>query len=87
MATSQEEILSGIASVINEVTGIPVSSIQRDKSFMEDLEIDSLSMVEIIVAAEEQFGVRIPDEDAMELRTVGDAIDYITKLEASLTAS
>jgi acyl carrier protein len=50
-----------------------------EKSFIDDLDIDSLSMVEIAVQAEDKFGVKIPDEQLAELKTVGDAVDYIAK--------
>jgi acyl carrier protein len=75
----ESEILTGMAEIIEEITGVPAADVQPDKAFVDDLEIDSLSMVEILVAAEERFGVRIPDEDARDLRTVGDAISYIKK--------
>ena len=71
------EILNGMADIIEEITGVPKADIQMDKAFVDDLEIDSLSMVEILVAAEERFGVRIPDEAARDLRTVRDAVEYI----------
>ncbi|MGH3426468.1 MAG: acyl carrier protein, partial [Mycobacteriales bacterium] len=50
-----------------------------DKSFTDDLEVDSLSMVEVVMAAQDQFGVEIPDEDVQQLKTVGDAVNYIAK--------
>ena len=50
-----------------------------DKSFVDDLDIDSLSMVEIAVQAEDKFGVKIPDDRLAELKTVGDAVDYIAQ--------
>ena len=53
-----------------------------EKSFVDDLDIDSLSMVEIAVQTEDKYGVKIPDEDLAGLRTVGDAVAYIQKLEA-----
>jgi len=48
-----------------------------DKSFTDDLDVDSLSMVEVAMAAEEKFGVKIPDEELPKLKTVGDAVSYI----------
>jgi acyl carrier protein len=62
-------------------TRSPVSTedIQLDKSFTDDLDVDTLSMVEVVVAAEERFDVKIPDEDVKGLKTVGDAADYILK--------
>ena len=50
-----------------------------DKSFTDDLEVDSLSMVEVVMAAEDKFGVKIPDEEVKNLRTVGDAVNFIVK--------
>ena len=73
----QQEVLSGLADIVNEVAGVPTDSVQLDKSFTDDLDIDSLSMVEVVVAAEEKFGVKIPDDDVKNLRTVGDAVNYI----------
>jgi len=74
---STEEIRSGLADIVNEVAGIPADTVQLDKSFTDDLDVDSLSMVEVVVAAEEQFGVKIPDDEVKNLKTVGDAVAYI----------
>ncbi|RVW04890.1 meromycolate extension acyl carrier protein AcpM [Rhodococcus spongiicola] len=82
MATNQEDIIAGLAEIIEEVTGIEPSEVTIDKSFVDDLDIDSLSMVEIAVQTEDKYGVKIPDEDLASLRTVGDAVAYIQKLEA-----
>ncbi len=76
MATT-EEIRSQLAELVNDVAGVPVEDVQLDKSFTEDLDVDSLAMVEIIVGCEEKFGVTIPDEDSKNLKTVGDAVAYI----------
>ena len=81
MAT-QQEILSGLAEIVNEVAGVPVEDVQMDKSFIDDLDIDSLSMVEVVVAAEERFNVKIPDDDVKSLQTVGNAVSYIEKAGA-----
>ncbi|HXR42107.1 MAG TPA: acyl carrier protein [Acidothermaceae bacterium] len=83
MALSQDEILAGLAEIVNEVAGIPAADVQMDKSFTDDLDVDSLSMVEVVVAAEEKFGVRIPDDDVKNLKTVGDAVTYIEKAGVS----
>jgi acyl carrier protein len=74
---STEEIRAGLADIVNEVAGIPADDVQLDKSFTDDLDVDSLSMVEVVVAAEEQFGVKIPDEEVKNLKTVGDAVAFI----------
>ena len=81
VSVSQEEIIAGIAEIIEEVTGIEPSEITPEKSFVDDLDIDSLSMVEIAVQTEDKYGVKIPDEDLAGLRTVGDVVNYIQKLE------
>ncbi|MEV6769487.1 meromycolate extension acyl carrier protein AcpM [Nocardia sp. NPDC051030] len=83
MATSQEEIVAGIAEIVEEVTGIEASEVMLEKSFVEDLDIDSLSLVEIAVQLEDKYGVTIPDEDMAGLRTVGDAVTYVQKMEAN----
>ena len=77
MALSEQEILSGLAEIVNEETGLPADAVQLDKNFTDDLDIDSLSMMTIVVNAEERFGVRIPDDDVKNLKTVGDAVTYI----------
>ncbi|WP_433605267.1 meromycolate extension acyl carrier protein AcpM [Prescottella agglutinans] len=82
MATNQEDIIAGLAEIIEEVTGIEPSEVTIDKSFVDDLDIDSLSMVEIAVQTEDKYGVKVPDEDLAGLRTVGDIVAYIQKLEA-----
>ena len=79
MAHTEQEILSGLAEIVNEVAGVPAADVQIDKSFIDDLDVESLSMVEVVVAAEERFGVKIPDDDVKDLRTVGDAVSYIQK--------
>ncbi|MBU7599271.1 acyl carrier protein [Streptomyces sp. P38-E01] len=78
MATA-ENVLEGLADIVNEIAGIPTEDVQLDKSFTDDLDVDSLSMVEVVVAAEERFDVKIPDDDVKGLKTVGDAVDYILK--------
>jgi acyl carrier protein len=80
---STEEIRAELADIVNEVTGIPVDDVQLDNSFTDDLDVDSLSMVEVVVAAEEKFSVRIPDDAVKDLKTVGDAVSYIEKAQAT----
>ncbi|QMU68251.1 acyl carrier protein [Streptacidiphilus sp. P02-A3a] len=77
MAATQDEVLSGLAEIVNEIAGIPAEDVELDKSFTDDLDVDSLSMVEVVVAAEERFDVKIPDDDVKGLKTVGDAVNYI----------
>ncbi len=79
MAQSEQEILEGLAGIVNEVAGTPVEDVTSEKSFVDDLDIDSLSMVEVVMAAEDKFGVTIPDTEVKNLSTVGDAVSYIAK--------
>jgi acyl carrier protein len=72
-----EEIHIELPQIVNEIAGIPIEDIQPDKTFVNDLDIDSLSMVEIMVAAEEKFGVRIPDDELKRLLTINDVVAYI----------
>jgi len=82
MVATQEEIVEGLADIVNEIAGIPTEDVALDKSFTDDLDVDSLSMVEVVVAAEEKFGVKIPDDEVQNLKTVGDAVSYISKAQS-----
>lgn len=77
MALTQAEVLAGVKEIVVEVAGIDANLIELDKKFNEDLEVDSLSMVEVIVASEEKFGVKIPDDEVQGMHTVADAVNYI----------
>jgi acyl carrier protein len=81
MALSTEEVLAGLAELINDETGIATDSVELDKSFTDDLDIDSISMMTIVVNAEEKFDVKIPDEEVKNLVTVGDAVSYIVNAQ------
>lgn len=75
--TTHPDLIAGLAEVLQEVAGTPASAVTPEASFDKDLDIDSLTMVEVVVACEERFGVTIPDEALENLRTVGDAVTYI----------
>jgi len=76
---TDQEILAGLGEIIDEVAGVPANEVTPEKSFVDDLDIDSLSMVEIAVAAQEKFGVEIPDEQLKDLKTVQDVINFVRK--------
>jgi acyl carrier protein len=80
MATT-EEIRADLAEIVNEVAGIPADDVQLDKSCTDDRDVDSLSMVEVVVAAEEKFDVKIPDDEVKNLKTVGDAVAFIERAQ------
>ena len=76
---TREEITAGLAEILEEVAGVNPGDLSEDKSFTDDLDVYSLSMVEVVVAAEEKFGVKIPDDEVQNLKTVGDAFSFIEK--------
>ena len=80
--TTATDIRAELADIVEEIAGVPADDVQADKEFIADLDVDSLSMVEIVVAAEEKFGVRIPDDQVKNLKTVGDAVEYIDNAQA-----
>ncbi|GII98109.1 acyl carrier protein [Sediminihabitans luteus] len=82
MAATEQEVLAGLAEIVSEETGLPTDAVLLEKSFTDDLDIDSLSMMTIVTHCEDKFDVRIPDEDVKNLTTVGDAVSYITKAQA-----
>jgi len=75
------EIPTGLAEIVHEVSGRPVAAVVPEATFAGDLDLDSLTMVEVVVAAEQRFGVRIPDDDVAGLVTVGDAISYVERAQ------
>ncbi|MBC7549603.1 MAG: acyl carrier protein [Cellulomonas sp.] len=82
MANTEQEILAGLAEIVSEETGLPTDSVLPEKSFTDDLDIDSLSMMTIVTLAEEKFGVRIPDDEVKNLSSVGDVIKFIQGAQA-----
>lgn len=69
--------LANLAEILHEVADVAPEDVTPEKSFVDDLDVDSLSMVEVAMAVEEKFGATIPDEQLSELKTVGDAVTYI----------
>jgi acyl carrier protein len=68
-----------LAGILQRYIKARPAKITREQRFQADLGIDSLAMIDVAVAAEDAFGVRIPDEDLERLATVGDAVDYIQR--------
>jgi acyl carrier protein len=72
-----------VAEIIVEQLGVSSGEVSPEASFIDDLGADSLDIVELIMAMEEEFDVEIPDDDAEKMQTIGDAINYLkSKLEA-----
>ena len=76
---NEQQILAGLGEIVEEIAGVPADEVTPSKSFVDDLDIDSLSMVEIAVAAQDKFGVEIPDDQLKDLKTVQDVIDYVRR--------
>lgn len=68
-----------VKEIIANELGVERDKVTEDASFVEDLGADSLDTVELVMAFEEEFGIEIPDEDAEQMQTVGDAIDYLSE--------
>jgi acyl carrier protein len=73
----REETLEKVRVVIVEQLNVEEADVVEDAAFVDDLGADSLDIVELVMALEEEFGISIPDEDAESIKTVGDAVNYI----------
>jgi acyl carrier protein len=73
-----EELLEKVKAVIVDQLNVEEADVVEDASFVDDLGADSLDIVELVMALEEEFGISIPDEDAENIKTVGDAVSYIS---------
>ena len=74
---SSEEIFEKIKNIIIEQLQVSETAVTEEASFIDDLGADSLDLVELIMALEEEFGIEIPDTDAEKVVTVGDVVSYI----------
>jgi len=77
MQMSGDPIFENVKAILIEQLGIDGDSISPESSLIDDLNADSLDMVELVMAMEQEFGISIPDEEAERIKTVGDAIDFI----------
>lgn len=73
----KKKMFEKIRDIVVEQLGVDESQVSMESSFVDDLGADSLDIVELIMALEDQFGIEIPDEDAEKIATVGDAVEYV----------
>jgi acyl carrier protein len=73
----RETAFDQVKGIIVEQLGVSPDEVREEASFQEDLNADSLDLVELIMSMEDKFGVKIPDEDAEKILTVSDAVDYV----------
>lgn len=75
----REELFDKVKSVIVDQLGVDDDEVTEDAAFVDDLGADSLDIVELVMALEEEFGVSIPDEQAEKIKSVGDAVEFIAE--------
>jgi acyl carrier protein len=76
---NQEEITQRVSALVVDHLGVDAGEVKPEASFIDDLGADSLDIVELVMAFEEEFGVEIPDDAAEKISTVGDAVSYISE--------
>ena len=79
---SEQEVLDKVIQLISERLSVDVLKITKDTTFQEDLGADSLDVVELVMELEDAFGIQISDEDAEQIVTIGDAVNYIVSQQA-----
>ena len=76
---TREEVFEKVKGILVETLSVDEDKVTMEARFQEDLETDSLDLVELVMTMEEEFGIKISDEEAAEIKTVGDAVDFVMK--------
>jgi acyl carrier protein len=87
MALSREEVLERIRSHLSDELGMDVATIQEDSRFKEDLEASSLDLFELVMELEDGYGIRIAEDEAERIKTVGQAVDFVISHASAHPAS
>jgi acyl carrier protein len=82
-SASVSSVEEKVIGIVSEQLNVPKEDIKSESKFVDDLKADSLDVVELVMEFEDEFDVTIPDEDYEKIRTVGDAVKYITEKQAA----
>lgn len=74
---STDSIFASVQNILVDQLGVDADSVNMQSNFIDDLNADSLDIVELVMAIEQEFNISIPDEDAEKIKSVGDAVEYI----------
>ena len=84
MAASREEVFERVKEVLTEQLGVEEDQITEEASFQDDLDADSLDLVEVVLALEEKFGIEISDDQIAGVKTVGEAADLVISKQTAV---